>query len=412
MEHLSGGSLEDRLARGGPVAAVDALRWGAQAADGLQAAHEAGLVHRDLKPANMLLSRFGQCAIADFGISLELERRRSLAATTTALTLTPLHAAPEVLDGAVGTVASDVYGLCSSLWQLLSGAPPYPVAPGEGVLQFVYRVMAGVLPPLGRTDVPPGLEPLLRAGLSADPAARPPSAAALRSALLALPGSPAPTSGSTPGEAVAAPGPGPQPVLGVAGGPPSGGLAGAPPAALADAPLGDAGATRLRPREPEAGPVAPGRPGWLVPAVTGGVAVLAGAALAGVLLLRGGGDGAAATPLPPGPSPTGLTAVPVPGGSAYVLSWTPGTPGARTVVQVRAPGEQVLSTLDVPLGATQRTVTVPAGNPDVCLFVLEITSRPEDGDRPRQPAVGQLCEGRASAGSGAVPSASAPPASP
>ena len=53
MEFLAGESLEDRIAKG-PLPIKDALDIGRQVADGLQAAHEKGVVHRDIKPANMM----------------------------------------------------------------------------------------------------------------------------------------------------------------------------------------------------------------------------------------------------------------------------------------------------------------------------------------------------------------------
>jgi len=396
MDFFSGGSLGGRLAARGPLAAAEVLRHGSEAADGLQAAHEAGVLHRDLKPENVLLSRFGGAALADFGISLALEHRASLAATQTALTLTPLHASPEVLDGARGDVSSDVYSLCSTLWTLLSGQPPYPVRPGEGVLQFVYRVMAGDLSPLGRPDAPAGLEELLRAGLAASPAARPPSAAVLRDELARLGGRGA---GVAPGSASAQPG-----------------AAGVAPGGLFDVGLGDVGATRTNPLlqpAPTAGVAAAARrPPWLLPLLTGAGALLVGALVALVVVSlrdgrpqRQGGAPTATAAARSGPPP--VLATPGDAGGLAVVSWSPGTVGASTVVQVFPDDGSSPSPVAVPPGATSVAVPVAPLPVRYCFRVVEAAGPPGGGDLAV--GVGAAC---IRGGSFAPTSAPAPPARP
>ena len=69
MELMRGGSVADVLRRGEEIGVQRALRWLREAASGLDAAHEAGIVHRDIKPANLLLDDHDRLAIGDFGIA-------------------------------------------------------------------------------------------------------------------------------------------------------------------------------------------------------------------------------------------------------------------------------------------------------------------------------------------------------
>src|SRR5947207_9886120 len=68
MELVPGDSLERRLAAG-PVPEPEVLRLGMQIAEGLEAAHEQGVIHRDLKPANIVVTPKGRVKLLDFGIA-------------------------------------------------------------------------------------------------------------------------------------------------------------------------------------------------------------------------------------------------------------------------------------------------------------------------------------------------------
>lgn len=93
MEYFEHGSLSQRLTECGPFSVEESLHIGIRIAGALESAHKAGILHRDVKPQNILLSRFGEPALADFGIATILELEQS---TTAALT--PVHAAPEILE--------------------------------------------------------------------------------------------------------------------------------------------------------------------------------------------------------------------------------------------------------------------------------------------------------------------------
>jgi serine/threonine-protein kinase len=168
MELVDGPSLA-RVLGAGPLDPGRAMDVVAQAADGLAAAHRAGLVHRDIKPANLLLGPGGQVKITDFGIS---SAAGSAPVTGTGTLLgTPAYLAPERVAGQAATPASDLYSLGVVAWECLAGAPPFTGPPVEVARAHRDRP----LPPLPGT-VPAGVAALVAELTAKDPLARPPGA--------------------------------------------------------------------------------------------------------------------------------------------------------------------------------------------------------------------------------------------
>jgi hypothetical protein len=169
LELVDGQSLADRLGRG-PLAPPQALEVIAQVADGLAAAHSAGVIHRDIKPGNLVLSSTGLVKITDFGISHAIG---SAPITGTGMIIgTVGYLAPERTAGAQATAAGDLYALGMVGYECLAGRPPFS---GTAIEQaFAHREQP--LPPLPAL-VPAEVAAFVAQLAAKDPARRPGNAA-------------------------------------------------------------------------------------------------------------------------------------------------------------------------------------------------------------------------------------------
>jgi hypothetical protein len=130
MQLVNGSSLQDRLDQDGPLPLKEILWIGLQAAGGLAAAHDKGLIHRDIKPANLLLEeadavgpRKPRVKITDFGLARAVE---DVKLTQTGLVAgTPLYMAPEQARGEPVDHRADLFGLGCVLYACCTGRPPF-----------------------------------------------------------------------------------------------------------------------------------------------------------------------------------------------------------------------------------------------------------------------------------------------
>ena len=133
MELLLGETLAQRIHRAGCFTTKEALPLIRQIADGLGAAHRAGVVHRDFKPSNVVLveERDSACfraVITDFGLALRLGGDANLSADlTTARGAfgTPAYMAPEQIQGHAVTSAADIYSLGLVIHEMVTGVLPF-----------------------------------------------------------------------------------------------------------------------------------------------------------------------------------------------------------------------------------------------------------------------------------------------
>ncbi|MEV4094781.1 protein kinase domain-containing protein [Streptosporangium saharense] len=186
MELFDGEALRDLVTEHPqlPIAWVAAL--GAQIADGLSAAHTAGVIHRDLKPSNVMLLRGGVIKVLDFGMGRIVDDIESIRVTSTGATVgTARYMAPEQFLAATVTQAADLYALGCMLFELLTGVPPFH---SESAHELGQKHLTEPAPPvrLLRSDVPEDLARLVDQLLAKNPADRPADAVAVREALLPL----------------------------------------------------------------------------------------------------------------------------------------------------------------------------------------------------------------------------------
>ncbi|MEO3869290.1 serine/threonine-protein kinase [Nonomuraea sp. B12E4] len=169
MDFFENGSLRDRVRKEGPLPVPEVLRAGVKLAGALAAVHEAGVLHGDIKPQNILISRYGELAIADFGVARVVDAAE-ISATSQAFT--PLHAAPEVLTGQPHSASTDIYSLGSTLYHLLAGQPAFHNPADPSIAPLMYRVLSVEPSPINRPDVPPVLFDAVLRAMSKQPEAR------------------------------------------------------------------------------------------------------------------------------------------------------------------------------------------------------------------------------------------------
>jgi WD40 repeat protein len=125
MPLLQGEPLEERLQRQPLLPLAVVLRIGRETADGLQAAHERGLIHRDIKPANVWLEgKGGRVKILDFGLARSA-RSESTLTQQGAIVGTPAYMAPEQATGGTVDGRADLFSLGCVLYRLTTGVVPF-----------------------------------------------------------------------------------------------------------------------------------------------------------------------------------------------------------------------------------------------------------------------------------------------
>ncbi|MDX2148630.1 MAG: protein kinase [Planctomycetota bacterium] len=141
MEYVDGPSLESVIDKGGPLELSAVAAVAQSTCEAIAALHDENLIHRDIKPGNLLVSPDGRVLVTDFGLACERPRGTPSAGLATGSTCdpaiaggqppalpsisgTPLYMAPEMFQGEVRD-RGDIYALGITLYELLSGTPPF-----------------------------------------------------------------------------------------------------------------------------------------------------------------------------------------------------------------------------------------------------------------------------------------------
>ena len=195
MEYISGTTLDEKLAAG-PLSEREIVHIGVQLAQGLQAAHNAGVVHRDLKPANLRITPDGRLKILDFGLAKLVQPRTSdITQSITgshALAGTLPYMAPEQLQGEAADTRSDIYAAGAVLYEMVTGQRPFPETYAPRLIDAILHQQPRPPSAFGRR-VPGGMQSLILKALAKDPEHRYQSARELRVDLERLSGTAAAT---------------------------------------------------------------------------------------------------------------------------------------------------------------------------------------------------------------------------
>ncbi|HEY1340336.1 MAG TPA: protein kinase [Bryobacteraceae bacterium] len=172
-EFVDGGTLRD-WARGQNRSWQEIVELLVGVADGLAAAHEAGITHRDIKPANILVGRNGYAKLADFGLAKLVERVTPEDATRTHVTRpgvvmgTVGYMSPEQASGRAADARSDVFAFGVVLYELIVGQRPFAGSTDLEELQTIIHGAPRSLP----GDLPPALRLTVEKAIEKDPADR------------------------------------------------------------------------------------------------------------------------------------------------------------------------------------------------------------------------------------------------
>ncbi|GAA5129815.1 Stk1 family PASTA domain-containing Ser/Thr kinase [Haloechinothrix salitolerans] len=153
MEYVDGRTLRDILSTNGALDTKHALRVMADVCAALDFSHRHGVIHRDVKPGNIMLTNSGAVRVMDFGIARAAHDARAGMTLPSAVIGTAHYLSPEQVRGQRVDARSDVYAAGCTLYELLTGRPPFtgdsPVAVTYQHLQETPAAPSSVRPSIG-----------------------------------------------------------------------------------------------------------------------------------------------------------------------------------------------------------------------------------------------------------------------
>lgn len=191
MEFVDGTTLADRIASEGSLSIEETMRIFEQICDGVAYAHGKKIVHRDIKPSNIVVSGSGdslKVKLLDFGIAKFLEDESQQKLTSTGEIFgSPLYMSPEQCGGRVVDHRSDIYSMGCTMFEALTGAPPFHGDSVFGTIMMHQSNQPSSLKEssLGR-DFPDALEQLVKRMLAKSPDDRYQSASELKADIVMI----------------------------------------------------------------------------------------------------------------------------------------------------------------------------------------------------------------------------------
>jgi serine/threonine protein kinase len=184
QEFVPGETLQEHLRRlnktGRGMPLPEAIQYTINICDAANYAHQRGMIHRDIKPANIMLDTHGQAILMDFGIVKIVGGQQHTA--TGAVVGTALYISPEMIRGEVPDSRSDLYSLGVTLFEMVSGRPPYEA---DSAMTLMMMHLNDPVPDLRglRPAVPDELVGVIERSLAKEPDSRYKSMAEMATAL-------------------------------------------------------------------------------------------------------------------------------------------------------------------------------------------------------------------------------------
>lgn len=178
MRYITDGlSLADKIREYGAIDMDTAIGWIAKMADALDFAHAQGIIHKDVKPSNMLIDSNGNVYLSDFGLAFFINSDTQSGIGSAAY-VSPEQAKSKSID-----TRADIYALAVSLFELVTGKPPYN---GESYVDVMLKHVSHPIPSPKEFNpaISDSIDQLIRLGMSKDPNERPQSAGQFAQLLL------------------------------------------------------------------------------------------------------------------------------------------------------------------------------------------------------------------------------------
>ncbi len=184
MEYVAGVGLNDLLKKHNPFSEEESLEILIQAAKGLQAAADQGIIHRDVKPANLMVTKTGVVKVADFGLAKSADAESAITMSGQIMG-TPAYMSPEQADGGAVDSRSDLYSLGVTFFEMITGRRPFVA---DTAIALIRKHCQDPVPDIAslRPDANPKIVSIINRMLAKNPADRYPNFGSLVSELEAL----------------------------------------------------------------------------------------------------------------------------------------------------------------------------------------------------------------------------------